>query len=98
MDQLWLAAPLGPYVNFVSGLTNFKWHRFALWGLLGEIVWVGLYVGLGYTFADNITSVASILGNASGLITALLVGTGLGLWLWKLSKPRLDKAPTRPHI
>ena len=94
----WLAAPLGPYVNFVSGLTNFKWHRFALWGLLGEIVWVGLYVGLGYTFADNITSVASILGNASGLITALLVGTGLGLWLWKLSKPRLDKARSQPHI
>jgi len=94
----WLVAPLGPYVNYVSGITKFKWLRFALWGVLGEIVWVSLYVGLGYIFTDNITSVAGILGNASGLITALLVGTGLGLWLWKLSKPRLDKARSQPHI
>lgn len=81
----WLVAPLGPYVNYVSGLTRFKWMRFALWGAAGELVWVGLYVGLGYLFADNITSVASLLGNASGLITALAATFALGLWLWKLS-------------
>ena len=94
----WLVAPLGPYVNYVSGLTRFTWLRFAMWGIAGEIVWVSLYVGLGYSFADNITSVASILANASGLITATLVAIGLGAWLWKLSKPRLDKRTKRPHI
>lgn len=87
----WLVAPLGPYINYVSGLTKFTWVRFALWGIAGEIVWVSLYVGLGYTFADNITIVANVLGNASGLITATGIAIALGLWLWKLSKPRLDK-------
>lgn len=87
----WLVAPLGPYVNYVSGLTKFTWVRFALWGIAGEIVWVSLYVGLGYTFAVRVSSVASLLGNASGLTTAISVAIALGISLWKLSKPRLDK-------
>jgi len=94
----WLVAPLGPYVNYVSGFTRFTWLRFALWGIAGEVVWVSLYVGLGYTFADNITLIASVLGNASGFITAIGIAIGLGIWLWKSSKPRMDKTPERPHI
>ncbi len=94
----WLVAPLGPYMNYVSGLTKFTWMRFALWGVLGEIVWVSLYVGMGYTFADNITAVSSLLGNASGLVTAIGVAILLGWWLWKVSKPRLDKRKPRPHV
>lgn len=77
----WLVAPLGPYINYISGITKFTWTRFALWGIMGEIVWVGLYVGLGYTFADNITALASLMGNASGLITALVAVFALGWWL-----------------
>jgi membrane-associated protein len=60
--------------------------RFALWGVAGEIVWVSLYVGLGYSFADNITSIASLLGNASGFITALAIVIALGWWLVRASK------------
>lgn len=89
----WLVAPLGPYVNYVSGLTRFTWIRFALWGIAGEIVWVGLYVGLGYSFADNITSLANLLGNASGFITATGLAIGLGVWLWRAS----NKAKTPPQ-
>ena len=43
----WLVAPLGPYVNYVSGLSGFTWSRFTLWSMAGEAVGVGLYVGLG---------------------------------------------------
>ncbi|SEW05568.1 membrane protein DedA, SNARE-associated domain [Cognatiyoonia koreensis] len=81
----WLVAPLGPYINYVSGLTRFHWPRFALWGIAGETVWVSLYVGLGYVFADNITAVASLLGNASGFVTAFAAVVGLGYWLWTAS-------------
>ena len=84
----WLVAPLGPYINYISGITKFTWLRFALWGILGEIVWVGLYVGLGYAFADNITALSSMLGNASGFITALVAVAGLGWWLVHASKKR----------
>ena len=84
----WLVAPLGPYVNLVSGLTRYNWLAFALWAALGEVVWVGLYVGLGYTFSDQITAIGSLLGNASGLIVALLVVVILGRWVWKASHPK----------
>lgn len=84
----WLVAPLGPYINYVSGLTKFTWLRFALWGIAGEIVWVGLYVFLGYSFGDNISALASLLGNISGLIVALVAVIGLGWGLWKASKPK----------
>lgn len=82
----WLVAPLGPYMNYVCGLTKFSWVRFALWGIAGEIVWVSIYVGLGYLFADNITALASLTGNISGFITVLAVVIGLGWWLVRASK------------
>ncbi|MBT8412100.1 MAG: VTT domain-containing protein, partial [Octadecabacter sp.] len=79
----WLVAPLGPYMNYFCGITRFSWLRFALWGIAGETVWVGLYVGLGYLFAGNITEIASLSGNASGFVTALVVVLGLGWWLMR---------------
>ncbi|MEJ6398089.1 DedA family protein [Yoonia sp. 208BN28-4] len=90
----WLVAPLGPYVNYVSGLSRLRWIRFALWGIAGEIVWVSLYVGLGYSFADSITEVASVLGNASGLICAALGTVVLGWWLWRLSSRKMRETDT----
>lgn len=83
----WLVAPLGPYVNLVSGITHYSWFKFAFWGALGEVFWVGIYVGLGYSFSDQITALATMLGNASGFIVAILAIVLLGRWLWKVSKP-----------
>lgn len=77
----WLFSPLGPYVNFAGGATGLNWLRFTLWGSIGELVWVMLYVGLGYGFADRITELADILNNASGFLAAGLVTIGLGYWL-----------------
>lgn len=77
----WLVSPLGPYVNVVAGATGLSWRRFFLADLAGEAVWVGLYVGLGAVFAGNIALLADILGNLSGLLAALLVALGAGVWL-----------------
>jgi len=81
----WLVAPLGPYVNLVSGMTRFNWGKFAFWGALGEVFWVGIYIGLGYTFSSQITTLASMLGNISGFLVALLGIFLLGRWLWRAS-------------
>lgn len=87
----WLVAPLGPYINYVSGLSRFSWPRFALWGAAGEVLWVGIYVGLGYLFADNMTQISSLLGNISGFLAAAVVAIGLGVWLLRASKAREKK-------
>ncbi len=84
----WLVAPLGPYINLVSGLTRYNWRKFAIWGAMGEVCWVGIYIGLGYSFSNQISTLASMLSNASGLIVALLAVVVLGRWLWKASAPK----------
>ncbi len=77
----WLVSPLGPYANFVSGATHYQWHRFTLWGISGELVWVILYTSLGYVFAANLDLVAQIASDASGLIAASAITVALGLYL-----------------
>ncbi len=77
----WLFAPLGPYVNVVAGAAGLGWWRYTLWDIAGEAVWVGAYVMLGFTFAGQIATLATVLGNSAGLLAALAVTIGLGLAL-----------------
>lgn len=77
----WAVAPLGPWVNFIAGATGLSWVRFTVWDILGESVWVTLYVGLGYVFMDKVTTVADIMGNFVGLLVAAVIAGGAGLWI-----------------
>lgn len=77
----WAVAPLGPWVNFVAGATGLGWPRFAVWDVLGEVIWVTLYVGLGYGFAARIESLAALLGNVAGLLVALVVAAAMFAWV-----------------
>jgi len=89
----WLFSPLGPYVNFAGGAAGLNWLRFTVWAAMGEAVWVMLYVGLGYAFADRITDLADILGNASGFLAAGVVTIGLGNWLRIAAKQAKSEKP-----
>jgi len=77
----WLFAPLGPWVNFVAGATGLNWARFTLWDVLGEVVWVTVYVGLGMVFASQVALVAEVMGDVVGLLAALGVAGGAALWI-----------------
>jgi membrane protein DedA with SNARE-associated domain len=84
----WLFSPLGPWVNFAAGATGMGALRFTVSDVLGEALWVALYVGLGYLFAANIETLASLLGNAVAAVTAAAVTAGLGVLLWRAAKAR----------
>jgi membrane protein DedA with SNARE-associated domain len=81
----WPISALGPYVNLAAGASGIVWARFTTRGLLGEAVWLGLYLGLGYAFTGSLEGnleAASAL--AVRVLLALGVGAvavGLGLWL-----------------
>lgn len=77
----WLIAPLGPWVNVTSGIAAYPWRRFLLWDVLGEVVWVVLYVVLGYIFSDRVQALVEIIGNLAWVIVGLIVAVILG---WKL--------------
>ncbi len=82
----WLLAPLGPWVNVVAGATGMPPLRFTLWDAAGEAVWVALYVGLGYAFAAHVGTLAAILGNGVGALTAAAVTVGLGAMLVRAAR------------
>jgi len=84
----WLFSPLGPYMNIAGGALRMDWRMFSASGILGEVVWVTAYVGLGFLFADDISDLATLLGNASGFVAALAVTAGLGLWIIKRGKAK----------
>jgi membrane-associated protein len=77
----WLITELGPWLNVTSGIARYPWRRFIFWDVLGEVLWVVLYVMLGYMFSDKVQYIAEILGNLAWAILALIVSIILG---WKL--------------
>jgi membrane-associated protein len=77
----WLITELGPWLNVTSGIARYPWRRFILWDVLGEVLWVVLYVMLGYIFSDRVQYIVEILGNLAWAILAFIVALILG---WKL--------------
>lgn len=77
----WLLTPLGPVVNITSGLTAYPWPRFLVYDVLGELLWVCLYVMLGRFFSDRVQEMGELLGDFVWMIVGLLVVIILG---WKL--------------
>jgi membrane-associated protein len=77
----WLLSPLGPYVTVAAGAARLRWATFTLWDALGGAIWVGLYLGLGFTFAGNLAAATALAGNAVGLVAALAATAGLIWWL-----------------
>ncbi len=84
----WLFSPLGPWVNLTAGSAGFGWRRFSLASFAGEVVWAGLYVGMGYGFAGNIEAASDMLGSVLGLLAAGAVMVVLGLWLLRMLRQR----------
>jgi membrane protein DedA with SNARE-associated domain len=79
----WLITALGPWVNVASGIAAYPWRRFLFWDVLGEVVWVLLYVGIGYVFSNRVQAIAEILGNLMWVTVGLVVAVILG---WQLVK------------
>lgn len=77
----WLITPMGPWLNLTSGMAGYPWTRFFLWDVLGEVLWVILYVMLGKVFSGRVQALVEILGNLAWVIVGLIAVVILG---WKL--------------
>jgi len=82
----WLFSPVGPWANFASGAGGLGWARFTAWGVLGEIVWVVLYTGVGWSFAGNLEAASDLLSSGLGVLGGLGAMVILGLWLRSVSR------------
>jgi membrane protein DedA with SNARE-associated domain len=91
----WLITPLGPCINFTSGIAEYPWPRFLMWDIAGETIWVALFVMLGKLFSDRVQAMKDMIGNLTWAFVALFACIIFG---WKLIQymraPRpLTKAP-----
>ena len=77
----WLVTPLGPWLNFTSGVTEYPWRRFAFWVLVGEALWVTIYVLLGSYFSEDVQYVSELLGDMTWVLFGLFV---VGTLAWQL--------------
>jgi membrane protein DedA with SNARE-associated domain len=77
----WLIAPLGPAVNVMSGTIRMPWLRFSIPEVLGEVVWVAIYVSLGAAFSRSIVALAELLGDLTWFLAAGVIAVALLLRL-----------------
>jgi membrane protein DedA with SNARE-associated domain len=68
----WFVTAVGPYINFTSGIARYRPPLFTLFVVLGEALWVGIYVALGYLFSDSLSTITDALGD----FTWLALGVG----------------------
>jgi membrane protein DedA with SNARE-associated domain len=79
----WLLTPLGPVVNIICGATNYSWPRFLLYDVLGEALWVVIYVLLGHFFSDRVQAMSDLLGDFTWMILGLIIAFVLGWILFR---------------
>jgi membrane-associated protein len=84
----WLITELGPWLNVTSGITGYPWGHFVVWDVLGEVLWVVLYVMLGYIFSDRVQYLVEILGNVAWVILGVIVAVFLGWKVIRYFRPR----------
>jgi membrane-associated protein len=87
----WLLSALGPYMNFAAGMAKLPWLQFTLWGLAGELIWIGLYLGSGYYFTGNLEAASTMALKVVGLLAAGAVAIAIGYWIFS---KRSDEGPT----
>jgi len=88
----WLVTGLGPWLNFTSGMAHYPWPRFIAWGAPGQVLWVVLYVMLGYIFSDRVQFIAEILSNLGWSTLALVVAMILGWKVLRYFRPPLTRS------
>jgi membrane-associated protein len=84
----WLVTELGPWLNVTSGVAGYPWSHFILWDVLGEVLWVVLYVMLGYIFSNRVQYIAEILGNLAWVILGLIIALILGWKVLRYLRPK----------
>lgn len=75
-----LLTPLAVPTNLIAGSSQYAFWRFLAFDMMGELVWVTLYGGLGYLFADSWEALNALAGDLSGLLVGIVV-LGVGGYL-----------------
>jgi membrane-associated protein len=84
----WLVTAIAIPTNWIAGGSGYKFSRFLLYDVSGELTWLVLYGGLGYWFGSQWELVYDFINNFGGLLLGvILFGFGLRMaWNWREKK------------
>jgi len=95
----WLVTAVAIPTNLIAGGSGYKFSRFLIYDITGELTWIVLYGGLGYWFGSQWELVYDFMSNFGGLLLGvILFGFGIRLaWNWqekrKLALNDLEEEP-----
>ena len=86
LTRFWLTT-LAPVINLIAG-DRYPYPRFLLYDIGGQAIWVALYGGLGYAFADEWPLISQVMNNFTGLsVTLVILAAGVYFFVrWRRSK------------
>ncbi|MDZ7822698.1 MAG: DedA family protein [Ahrensia sp.] len=83
----WLVSPVGPYLNYLVGMTKMPWLSFTAMSIVGEAIWIVGFLSIGYAFSASITKIDAVVANVTWFIGALFVTA----FLWTRVRKAIDK-------
>ncbi len=85
----WLLTPLAVPVNLAAGLSNYSFKKFLTVALIGESLWAGIYIYLGYLFGANWQLLTDYINDAPIFLVLIVIGFGslaIAYRMWKKGK------------
>jgi len=84
----WLITAVAIPTNLIAGESGYKFSHFLFYDIIGELIWILLYGGLGYLFGSQWELVYDFMSNFGGLALGLVI-FGFGIqqaWSWQNNK------------
>jgi membrane protein DedA with SNARE-associated domain len=87
-----LLTPLALPTNLIAGGSRYAFSRFLALDIAGELLWVALYGGLGYLFADRWQTISDLMGGLNGLLVGIVALAGVSCLAYRSLRGRRSRA------
>ncbi len=87
--------------GIIAGITEMRWIRFFAFNLLGAVLWVCTWAGLGYLAGTHITEIWDTIGRYQPIVYTVLGVLVLAFLVWQIlrhRKAKRDKAEEAGHV
>jgi membrane protein DedA with SNARE-associated domain len=83
-----ILTPLALPTNLIAGSSRYTYGRFVAIDVAGELVWIALYGGLGYAFADQWETISDLASNLTGVLIGLVALVAGGILAYRAHRQR----------